>query len=156
MEEIHHNVPVGTRLLIRRETRNGLTTDHLTTRVSRATFYGNWTHQTTVYRDGDLTPYPFDMDCFHARFDLLANHHRNNIPFEALALPLRLPQVQAAIPAALAAQAAEFLAPPPIVNPLPEGHNMWVDEEDHPMIFPLDPIVGERQLSSADLFSWNQ
>lgn len=154
LEQIHQNVPVGTRLLIRRDTRDGLITDHITTRVTRETFYGNWTHQTVVYRQGEFTPYPFDMDCFHNRFELM-EIYRNNQLLPPNPFLEQLQQQQDAQPD-FAAMAAQFLAPPPQqegVNPLGEGQ-MWVDEDDHPLMFPLSPMP---QLTSRALFSsWPQ
>jgi len=149
MEEIHQNVSVGTRLLIRRESYNGIITDHITTYVTRQTFYGNWTHQTVVYREDEFTPYPFDMDCFHNRSELMEIYRNNQL------LPPNpyLEEIQEQQD--FAAMAEQFLAPPPQegVNPLGEGQ-MWVDEDDQPLMFPLSPI---HHLSSRALFSnWSQ
>ncbi len=151
LEQIHQNIPVGTRLLIRRDTRDGLITDHVTTRVTRETIYGNWTHQTVVYRVGEFTPYPFDMDCFHNRSELMEIYRNNQLlPPNPLFDQLQLQPHQPHQPD-FAAMAAQFLAPPPQegVNPLGEGQ-MWVDEDDQPLIFPLSPIP---QLTSRALFS---
>jgi len=159
MEEIHEFVPAGTRLLIRRDIRNNIVSEYISTRVTRHTFYGNWTHQTVVYRSNEVSPYPFDMDCFTQRDDIMANFNNNN-PFhqaaqamQALAFVLPPPQLP------LQRQNAMPLIPlMPLVNPRAEGQPMWVDEEDNPLIFPMDPIVveGRPHLSSADLFSFNQ
>jgi hypothetical protein len=146
MEEIHPNVPFGTRLLIRRDTRNGVTTDHITTHVSRDTCYGNWTHQTVIYRVNELSPYPFDMDCFNSRLDLMAIY-RNQHPIQHEGeLPDSFPRL-------VRLSNREGVPAPLMINPLPEGESMWVDEDELPMIFPLSPIEGVRRLGSNALLS---
>lgn len=162
MEEIHQNVAFGTRLLIHRDTRNGIITDHVTTRVSRDTLYGNWTHQTVIYHVNEVTPYPYDLDCFHSREDLLAIHS-NQFPREghpnmvAGELPTSFPRLVRLSNHFEAQFPVEIRSPPELrgvrINPLPEGESMWVDEDENPLIFPLSPMEGMQRLSSNALLS---
>lgn len=84
MEEVFHDVPVGTRILVRRDrVFSPLLNDHIiheytTTKQALPTFLGDcWTHQDVAYREGEMSPYPYDMDAFTQRDELL-NNHRNN------------------------------------------------------------------------------
>jgi hypothetical protein len=147
MEDIHQHVPVGTRLLIRRINMGMIVSDYISTRVTRNTIYGNWTHQIVVYQMNEVTPYPFDMDCFYPRDDLLSNYYNNN-PSPLPVIPLHQVNQENDF-----LHAIEFVSQSINVNPLPEGDAMWVDENDMPLIFPLSPV---RLTSSALLSSFNQ
>ena len=96
MEEIFHDEPIGTRILVRRETNyhpiadTHVTHDYITTRVNHETIYGQWTHQSVAYRYNELSPYTFTMDAFTTRNEIMDNNHNNHMN--------------------------------PLLNPLPEGH----------------------------------
>ena len=134
MEEIFHDVPVGTRILVRRDTAfqglvgNHVTHDYITTRVGHPTLYGHWTHQNVAYLHNELSPYPFMIDAFTERNQIMEENHNNHmIPqvnplpegqmevdlpasaFPASALPDALPPIAAP---ALQALAEAFLQPP--------------------------------------------
>lgn len=84
MEEVFDNVPVGTRILIRRDrtfhpmTNDRIIVDYITTRIAQETFLGHWTHQDVVYLENEITPYPFDIDAYHQRHEILENNWNNN------------------------------------------------------------------------------
>lgn len=85
MEEVFHDTPVGTRILVRRErVFSSVLNDHvvheyITTRQALPTFLGDcWTHQDVAYREGEMSPYPYDIDAFTQRDEIL-NNHRNNL-----------------------------------------------------------------------------
>lgn len=84
MEEIFDDVAVGTRILIRRDitihplTHARIIVDYITTRIAQETFLGHWTHQDVVYLENEVTPYPFDMDAYHQRNEILENNWNNN------------------------------------------------------------------------------
>lgn len=83
MEEVFDDVPVGTRILVRRDIvfnsqrNHNIITDYITTRINRETFMGYWTHQDVVYMENEVTPYPFDIDAYHQRDEILFNHQNN-------------------------------------------------------------------------------
>lgn len=83
MEDFFAEVPLGTRLLIRRDIRynpaqgGDIVTDYITTRVARQTFYGHWTHHYVTYRDGEQAPYGYDVNAYESRNDLLSQHYNN-------------------------------------------------------------------------------
>lgn len=84
MEEIFDDVAVGTRILIRRDItihplmNDRIIVDYITTRIAQETFLGHWTHQDVVYLENEVTPYPFDMDAYHMRNEILENNWNNN------------------------------------------------------------------------------
>lgn len=84
MEDFFAEVPVGTRLLIRRDIRFNhaqggyVVNDYITTRVARETLYGHWTHQYVTYREGEHTPYGFDINAYESRYELLSQSYNNN------------------------------------------------------------------------------
>lgn len=84
MEEIFDDVPVGTRILVRRDitvhpvTHDRIITDYITTRIGQETFLGHWTHQDVAYLENEVTPYPFDIDAYHQRDEILQNNWNNN------------------------------------------------------------------------------
>ena len=149
MEDIHHHTPIGTRLLIRRDIRGNQVVDYITTRVTRATFYGNWTHEIVSYMSDEATPYGFDLDCFRSRDDLLLNNYNQRMLFPDFpnlpALRIQLPALPA-LPAVPAVPAV-----PAQINPHGEGEPMWIDEQNP--IFPISPPQSP-PLSSSALFSF--
>ena len=86
MQEIFHDVPVGTRILVRRDTTfqgivgNHVTHDYITTRVAHRTLYGNgWTHQSVAYLHNEVSPYPFTLDAATERERIMADNHNNRM-----------------------------------------------------------------------------
>lgn len=84
MEDIFDDVAVGTRILIRRDItvhplmNDRIIVDYITTRIAQETFLGHWTHQDVVYLENDVSPYPFDMDAYHQRNEILENNWNIN------------------------------------------------------------------------------
>ena len=84
MEDFFAEVPVGTRLLIRRDIRFNyaqggyIVNDYITTRVARETLYGHWTHHYVTYREGEHAPYGFDVNAYESRYELLSQSYNNN------------------------------------------------------------------------------
>lgn len=95
MEEVFDGVEVGTRILVRRiimfsaAMNNNIIIDYVITRVAHQTFLGYWSHQDVVYLENEPTPYPFDIDGYHYRDEILINYV-NNLDMPAIALPLRV------------------------------------------------------------------
>ena len=85
MEEIYHDVALGTRILVRRDRVHSpllnriIIQDYITTREEHPLlqWMAGWTHQDVVYPEGEVTPYEFDIDAFHDR-DMIMSNHRNN------------------------------------------------------------------------------
>ena len=100
MEEIFDDEPIGTRILVRRDTYyhplvdTHVTHDYITTRVGHETVYGHWTHQSVAYLHNEVSPFPFTIDAFTTRDEIMSNNHNNHMN------PILNP----------------------ILNPLPEGH----------------------------------
>ena len=128
IEEIFHDSPVGTRILVRRDTSfqgsvgNYVRHDYITTRVAHDTLYGGWTHQNVAYLHNEVSPYPITVDAFTERDQIIANHH--SIPLEGNPLPEghregepdhppALPDALPPVLPALQAWAEAFLQPPP-------------------------------------------
>lgn len=84
MEDFFAEVPVGTRLLIRRDIRFNLAqggyivNDYITTRVARETLYGHWVHYYVTYREEEDAPYGFDVNAYESRYELLSQSYNNN------------------------------------------------------------------------------
>jgi hypothetical protein len=121
MEEVFHDSPVGTRILVRRDTSfqgivgNHVTHDYIMTRVAHNTLYGGWTHQSVAYLHNEVSPYPFDIDAFADRDQIIAQYRMNHM---INPLPEGHMEVDEAVPAlpvlpALQAWAEAFLQPPP-------------------------------------------
>lgn len=113
MEDVFTDVPVGTRILVRRdrnwsqERQAYILQDYITTREAHPTFLGRpWSHQDVAYMEYEVSPYPYDMDAFHERDNIL-NNYRNNQN----------------------------------LNPLPEGYSpMDVSDEGVPALPALSPL----------------
>ena len=73
VESLYPNAEVGTRILVCRSiSQSGrfpypIVHDYLTVRVSRPTLYNGWIHVNVAYSVREDTPYPYDMDGYHAR-----------------------------------------------------------------------------------------
>jgi len=84
MEDFFAEVPLGTRLLIRRDIRYNhaqggyIVNDYITTRVARETLYGHWVHYYVTYREGEHAPYGFDVNAYESRYELLSQSYNNN------------------------------------------------------------------------------
>ena len=83
MEEIYESYPVGTRVLIRRDTtflphtNIQVVHDYLTTRMAHDTVYGCWTHQSVAYLQNEESPYPHTVDAWTERDQIIATHYNN-------------------------------------------------------------------------------
>ena len=129
MEEIFHDVPVGTRILVRRDTAfqglvgNHVTHDYITTRVGHPTLYGHWTHQNVAYLHNELSPYPFMIDAFTERNQIMEENHNNHMIPQVNPLPEGQMEVDlpaSALPApALPDALPPIAALPPIPAPAP-------------------------------------
>jgi hypothetical protein len=84
MEDFFEEVPMGTRLLIRRDIRFNqaqggyIVNDYITTRVARETFYGHWVHYYVTYREGEDAPYGYDINAYESRHEILSENYNNN------------------------------------------------------------------------------
>ncbi len=153
MEEIYDDVPVGTRILVRRDRVfsplvNGyLIHDYITTRQALPTFLNApWSHQDVAYCEEEVSPYPFDMDAFHDR-DNIMNNYRNNQNVNPLGEGHEFPDpMDLSFPALPALPALPASFPPlPDIPPL-QLHPLVVD---FPMVPPFQPFP----LSSLSLLS---
>lgn len=86
MEEIFNDVPVGTRILVRRDMTfqnivgNHMIHDYITTRVAHPTIYGNgWTHQSVAYLHNEVSPYPFTLDAATERERIMMENNNNHM-----------------------------------------------------------------------------
>ena len=83
MEEIYDNEPIGTRILVRRDTYyhplvdTHITHDYITTRVGHETVYGHWTHQNVAYLHNEVSPLPITIDAFTTRDEIMSNNRNN-------------------------------------------------------------------------------
>ncbi len=134
MEEIFHNTPVGTRILVRRDTvfqdgvGNHVIHDYITTRTVHDTLYGCWTHQNVAYLHNEVSPYPFDIDGFTERDRLIQDNHDNQNP-QVNPQPEGHMDVDVPLPAALPALPAPAL-PVPDLPPFPDlaALQAWAEE----------------------------
>lgn len=92
MEDIFENVPVGTRILVRRDRvwsirqNQFLIHDYMTTREEHPMLLGRpWSHQDVAYVENEESPYPHDVDAFHTRDEIMENH-RNNHSIESVSV----------------------------------------------------------------------
>ena len=122
MEDLFADVPVGTRLLIRRDIRyhvqqgGDIVTDYITTRVARETFYGHWTHQFVTYREDEHTPYGYDMNAYESRTSILSQHYNNMTEKHMQWMNSTLPLINDTMDED---RAREFLTPFPASDELP-------------------------------------
>jgi hypothetical protein len=94
MEEIHENVPSGTRILIRKDIRyynrmrRNVIHEYISTRVERDTLYGRWIHHCIAYTEEEGSPYPYDVDAFRDRDSIITNY--NNLHPRPVLFPVEI------------------------------------------------------------------
>jgi len=141
MEEVYHHEPEGTRILVRRDRvyspllNDFILHDYITTRHAVPILLNEiWSHQDVAYREGEATPYPFDIDAFHDR-DTILEYHRNNQNLNPLpeghsedAMEIALPEI------------------PPLLSPFPFPFAFHALPDSFPMIPP--PLTSSALLSA--------
>lgn len=66
IEDYHADIPIGTRILVRRQHRYSthnrvLVTDYITMRIEREAILG-WEHIIAMYHEGERSPFLYDYD----------------------------------------------------------------------------------------------
>lgn len=117
MEDVFNDVPAGTHILVRRdrnwsqERQAYILLDYITTREAHPTFLGRpWSHQDVAYMEYEVSPYPYDIDAFHQRNDIL-NNYRINLNLN--------PLPEGYSPMDMSEEGAPALPPLPEIQPLP-------------------------------------